>query len=273
MVWSMAETEPRSGSVHVEERDRVATIRFDNQEKRNALGPPILAKITREMEQLEERDDIRTVVLTGTGDKAFSAGFDITYHQRNYGEGPDVEEEEGDFADLAELVKNFDFPVIAMINGGTYGGAMYLIAACDLRIAVDDAQFGITPAKLGMVYGDEAIYEVMTHIGPANAKEFLYTGEFVDAQRAYDMGLLNRVVPREELEETTYEMAETIAGNAPMSLTGMKKIIRALVDQGALTPTEHKWAQELREEAKASKDHEEGVKAFMENRDPEFEGK
>lgn len=268
----MAETESATGTVHVEERDAVATIRFDNREKRNALGPPLIAKIIDALKDLEERDDIRTIVLTGTGEKAFSAGFDISYHQRNYGEGPEVDEEEGDFGEMAEIVKNYDYPVIAMINGGTYGGAMHLVAACDLRIAVEDAQFGITPAKLGMVYGDEAIYEVMMHIGPSNAKEFLFTGEFVDAQRAYDMGFLNRVVPREELEETTYEFAETIAGNAPLSLIGMKKIIRALIDHGALTDTEQEWAQQLREESKNSRDHQEGVEAFMENREPEFEG-
>lgn len=260
-----------SGTVDLEEQNGVATITFDNREKRNALGPPLLGEIIDTMEELEDRDGIRAVVLTGTGEKAFSAGFDISYHERNLEEEPD--EEEASFDELCDLIKEFDYPVIAMINGGTYGGAMHLAASCDLRIAVEGANFGITPAKLGMIYGDEAIHEVMIHVGPSNVKEFLFTGEFVDAQRAYDMGFLNRVVPRDELEETTYDMAETIASNAPLSLIGMKEIVRALIDQGSLTDTEHKWAQELREESKESYDHEEGVKAFMENREPEFEGR
>lgn len=264
-----------SGSVDLTVRDSVAKIQWDNREKRNALGPPLLAKITKTMRDIEDRDDVRAVVLTGTGEAAFSAGFDISYHQRNYSdgeEGPEVEGEEGSFDELADLVKDFDYPVIGMLNGGTYGGAMHLAASCDLRIAVEGAQFGITPAKLGMVYGDEAIHEVMIHVGPSNVKEFLFTADFVDAQRAYDMGFLNRVVPREDLESTTYEMAESIASNAPLSLTGMKEIVRALIEQGSLTDTEHKWAKELREEAKVSRDHQEGVEAFMEDRTPQFEG-
>jgi methylmalonyl-CoA decarboxylase len=262
-----------SGEIHVDVDQAVATVTIDNREKRNALGPPLIAEIIDTFVDLEDRDDVRCVVLTGAGEKSFSSGFDITYHQRHYGEGPEVEGEEADFADMVEHVKDFDYPVVAMINGGTFGGSMSLIASCDLRIAVDEAQFGITPAKLGMIYGGDAIGEIMAHVGPANVKEFLFTAQFVDADRAYDMGLLNDVVPREELETRTYEMANAIAGNAPLSLIGMKKIVRALMEKDTLTEAERVWAQEMEEEAEASHDHEEGVRAFMENRDPEFEGR
>jgi len=263
-----------TGTVQLEERDGIATVTFDNREKRNALGPPLIAKLIDTLEELEERDGVRCVVLTGTGEKAFSAGFDISYHQRNYGDGPEVEDEdeEGDFSEMVDLVKHFDYPTIAMINGGTYGGAMHLISACDLRVAVEDAQFGITPAALGLVYDGEAIGEVMSHVGPADVKELLFTADFVDADRAYEMGLLNYVVERDELEEKTYDMAESIASNAPMSLVGMKQIVRALVDHSGLTEAEQEWARQLREEAKASRDHQEGVEAFMEDREPQFEG-
>ena len=262
-----------SGTVELEERGKIATITFDNREKRNALGPPLLAEIIETMRQLEDRDDVRTVVLTGAGQNAFSAGFDISYHQRNYSDEEEVPEDEEGFDELSALIKNFDFPVIAMINGGTYGGAMHMAAACDLRVAVEDAEFGITPAKLGMVYGDEAIHEVMLHVGPSNAKEFLFTADFVDAQRAYDMGFLNRVVPRAELEEATYDLAESIATNAPLSLTGMKEVIRALIEHRELTDAEQKWVEQLEAEAEHSYDHQEGVEAFMENREPQFEGR
>ncbi|MCQ4333359.1 enoyl-CoA hydratase/isomerase family protein [Natronomonas sp. F2-12] len=264
-----------AGEVHVDVDDRVATLTIDNTEKRNALGPPLLAKITDAVRELEERDDVRCLVITGAGEKAFSSGFDISYHQRNYEggvEGPDVEGEEVGFDEMVDRVKHFDYPVIARINGGTFGGSMHLIAACDFRIAVEDAQFGITPAKLGMIYGGEAIGEIMAHVGPSNVKELLFTAEFIDADRAYDMGLLNDVVPREELDSRTYGMAETIASNAPLSLTGMKEIIRALMDKDSLTDAEKVWAETLEQEAEDSRDHQEGVEAFMEGREPEFEG-
>lgn len=259
-----------TGSVHVEERDAVATVRFDNREKRNALNPPLIREITETFEALNDRDDIRAVVLTGTGEKAFSAGFDITYFSDD---APEDEEAGGSFSDMVDAVKDYDYPTIAMINGGTYGGAMHLIAGCDLRVAVDDAEFAITPAKLGLVYRGDAIYEVMNVVGPANVKEFLFTADFIDAQRAYDMGLLNDVVPREELEGTTYDLAERIAGNAPLSLKGMKAMVDALVDKGRFTEIEQEWTRRLREESEASDDHAEGVAAFQEGRDPEFEGR
>lgn len=264
-----------AGEVHTEVEDRVATLTIDNTEKRNALGPPLLAKIKDAVGELEERNDVRCLVITGAGEKAFSAGFDISYHQRNYEggeEGPEVEGTEVGFAEMVDRVKYFDYPVIARINGGTFGGSMHLIAACDFRIAVDDAQFGITPAKLGMIYGGEAIGEIMAHVGPSNVKELLFTAEFIDADRAYDMGLVNDVVPRDELDSRTYGMAETIASNAPLSLTGMKKIVRALMDKDDLTDSEKMWAEKLEQEAEDSRDHQEGVEAFMENREPEFEG-
>lgn len=261
-----------SGEIRLDTEDRVATLTIDNRDKRNALGPPLLAELAETIETLEERDDVRCLVITGAGEKAFSSGFDISYHQRHYGEGPEVEGEEVEFDEMVERVKHFDYPVIARINGGTFGGSMYLAAACDLRIAVEDAQFGITPARLGMIYGGEAIGEIMAHVGPADVKELLYTAEFIDAERAYDMGLLNDVVPREELDERTYGMAETIASNAPLSLKGMKRVIRALMDKDSLTDAEKRWAERLEREAEESRDHQEGVEAFMEDREPEFKG-
>lgn len=261
------------GEIHVDVDGSVATVTIDNTDKRNALSPPLIADIIDAFDDVEDQEDVRCVVLTGAGEKAFSAGFDISYHQRHYDEGPEVEGEEGEFADMVERVKHFDYPVIAMINGGTFGGSMNLIAACDLRIAVEDARFGITPARLGMIYGGDAIGEIMAHVGPANIKEFLLTAEFVDADRAYDMGLLNDVVPRAELESRTYGMADAIAGNAPLSLIGMKKVVRALMDKDSLTEAERIWVTEMEEEAETSYDHEEGVRAFMENREPEFKGR
>lgn len=264
-----------SGAVHIDTADRVATLTIANTEKRNALGPPLIAKIVNALEDLQERDDIRCLIITGEGENTFSSGFDISYQQRNFGgggEGP-AAGSEADFIQMVERIRHIEYPVIARINGGTFGGSVYLITACDLRIAVNEARFGITPAKLGVIYDAEAIGEIMAHIGPGNTKELLFTADFIDAERAYDMGLLNDVVPRAELDDRTYGMAETIANNAPLSLSGMKRIVRTHLNKTSLTDTEVQWAKTLEQQAKDSRDHREGVEAFMENRDPEFEGR
>ena len=257
-----------TGTAHLERRGAIGTITIDNPSKRNALGPPLIEEIVSIVDGLG--DDVRVLVLTGTGEKAFSSGFDVSYYADDAAGGGDDDFVGTDH--LAARLKRFEYPTLAMINGGAYGGAMHVLAACDLRVAVDDAEFGITPAKLGLVYSGEAISEVTALVGPANAKEFLLTADFVDAQRAYDMGFLNRIVPRDELEETTYGLAERIAQNAPLSLVGMKAIVRALIDHGSLTAAERDWAQRLRAESKASRDHREGAEAFMEGREPEFVG-
>lgn len=249
----------------------IATLTIHNPGKRNAVNPPMAGEAIEAIESIEDRSDIRVLVVTGSGEKAFSAGFDITYYSDERPESAD-DEDAPSFSDFSNKVKHFDYPTIGKINGGTYGGAMHLAASCDLRIAVSEAEFGITPARIGRVYSGEAIYEIMAEIGPANVKEFLFTANFIDAERAYDMGFVNDVVPREELDDRTMELANTIAGNAPISLIRMKEIVRTIMDHGALTEAESKWIARLREEAEESDDHQEGVEAFMENREPEFTG-
>lgn len=259
-----------TGTIRRETDGLVATVTIDNPEKRNALSPPLIERLIGAFDAFEGRDDIRTVVLTGVGEKAFSSGFDVSYFE-------DGSDDEGadwpTFVDLIETVSRFEYPVIAMINGSAYGGAVSLVAACDLRIAVEDAAFAITPATLGHIYTSDGIFEVMNHIGAANIKELLFTAEPIDSRRAFGMGLLNDVVERAELEERTYGMAERVSSNAPLSLVGMKKIVRAHLEHGSLTEAEREWAAALREEAMESRDHREGVEAFRENRQPEFEGR
>lgn len=258
-----------SGSIRLDVDDRVGTITIDHREKRNAIGPPLIERIIDTLGDLEAGGEVRTVVLTGAGTRAFSAGFDISY----LGDDAEANDDEPGFDDLLRAVVSFPFPTIAMLNGSAYGGAVSLAAACDLRVAVDDATLAITPAKLGHIYTSEGIFEVMKLVGPANAAELLFTAAKVPAGRASEMGLLNEVVKRDELEPSTYAMAHRIAGNAPLSLMGMKRIIRAHLEHGRLTPAEQSWAAGIREEAMDSRDHREGVQAFREGRDPEFVGR
>ncbi len=263
-----------AGELRVETGDAVATLTIDNREKRNALGPPLLADLIDALDRVEEEDDVRVVVLRGAGERAFSAGFDIEYRRRHFGddEGPDAEGPEATFREACKRVASFPYPVIAMLNGGTFGGAVWLAAVCDIRVAAADAEFGITPARLGIVYGADAVESVLAHVGPGDLKELLFTADFVDAERAKEMGLLNHVVPRSDLEDRTYDIADSIADNAPLALSGMKEIV-GMVAGDDLTAAERERAAELEHRAEESRDHEEGVRAFLEDREPEFEGR
>lgn len=254
-----------SGTLHSEVSGNVCTLRIDNQEKRNAISPSIISDIITEIESIEGNDDIRVLVLTGTGTKAFSSGYDISAFD-------DDDADESSFGRMIEKIRGFDYPTIAKINGDVFGGAMELIATCDIRIGVNDARFGIPPAKLGIIYSDRGISAVMKEIGPAYTKEMLFTGDPIDADFATRIGLLNHAVDRDALEDRTDEMAKQIATNAPLSLKGMKRIIRGLEDKQKLTEFEKGWVDEMSKEASESRDHQEGVEAFQENRTPEFEG-
>lgn len=254
-----------SGSIHSNVNEHICTVTVDNEGKRNAIDFSMVEEVIAVFEAIEERDKRTVVVMRGAGEKAFSAGFDLSVDRSER-----TEEQKKLWPKMIDAIERYTYPVIAMINGDTYGGAMEIIAACDVRIGVEGARFGITPAKIGLVYGGQAINRIMNIIGPAKTKEMLFTANAIHADHAAEIGLLNYVVERQELEDRTYDIAEDIAGNAPLSLRAMKEIIDALLDKRRLSEVEVKWIQQLRDEAFASEDHQEGVQAFDEERQPEF---
>lgn len=256
-----------SENVRFERDGPVCTLRIDRPEKRNALSPAMLSAIVDGIESLDGDDEVRTLVVTGTG-RAFSAGFDIDEFA-----GDSRDEGQALFDRAVHALTDFSYPTLAMINGDAIGGAVELIAACDIRFGVRGARFGITPAKLGIIYGDRGVTRFVDVMGPANTKELLFTGDLVDAERAKEMGLLNHLVEEDELEERTYAMADRISSNAPLSLKGMKRIVHAVLEKRSLTDAEQAWVERLEQEAFESRDHEEAVEAFAEGRDPEFEGR
>jgi methylmalonyl-CoA decarboxylase len=244
----------------------VCTITIENEGKRNAFDFEMVEELTATFEALEERDERTVAVLRGAGEKAFSAGFDLTVDRSDQ-----TEAQKRLWPEMTDTIAGYSYPVVAMINGDTYGGAMAIAAASDIRIGVEGAQLAVTPAKIGLVYGGRPINRIMNLVGPAKTREMFFTATHFDATHAAEIGLLNYVVPREELEDRTYEMAELIASRAPFSLRAMKEIMAAIEEKGRLSEAELKWIQRLRDQAFASEDHAEGVAAFQEGRNPQFQ--
>jgi len=276
------ETKQAKHSVLLHEKaGHIGIITFNRPEQHNALSPQLLAALCEVLSDWASSGDIRVVIFTGAGDKAFSAGYDISAIETV---GPDHASPTSNNDDEKNApaktpferglaaVKEFPYPTIAMINGHCFGGALHLALNCDLRIAADHIAMGMTPAKLGVVYGPEGLLQFIQVLGTAKARELFFTGGTYRGQEIIDMGLAPRLVPAAELKETVFSMAEDIARNAPLALKGIKRIMN-MVEEPVFSSTLKSEANELVTESFQSADLMEGKAAFLEKRKPVFTGK
>jgi enoyl-CoA hydratase/carnithine racemase len=212
---------------------------------------------------------MRAVVVTGAP-PAFCAGFDIHRIESPRGERAGAER------DLVETlcarVRRLHPPVIAKVNGVASGAGCDLAVSCDLRFASSEARLAMPPAKLGVLYSWEGIARLVAAVGPSAAKELLFSGELVDAQRALDIGLVNRVYPPERLDEETNRFVETVAANAPLSVAASKLIVN-LISEVAPPGDALAEIEEASLRVWRSEDSEEGPRAFRERRPPRFVGR
>jgi enoyl-CoA hydratase len=252
----------------VERRDRVAIVTINRPEKRNALNIKTREEGAQVLEELSSDDAVGVVVITGAGDKAFIAGADIAEFagrtaltQRAVMMG----------RSLFTALDTFPKPIIAMINGYCLGGGCELAMACDIRIAGDNASFGQPEINLGIIPGGGGTQRLTRLVGEGKAMELILTGDIIDAQTAFSIGLVNSVVPAADLEAKTMEMANRISQKSPIALRMAKEAVklasRSNLDEG------------LRREVDlfalcfSSEDKDEGVSAFLEKRKPAFKGK
>jgi enoyl-CoA hydratase len=257
-----------------EKREKVFRITFNRPERRNALSPLLLYQLSELLEQLKKEDEVRCIILRGAGDKAFSSGYDIMAIPTDV--NPEVMEamrKKNPVQTALEAIENFPYPVIAMINGVAFGAGLELAVACDIRIAGETTRLGMPPAKLGLIYLPAGLMRFVNVAGLANTKEIFFVGRYFPASRAKEMGLVHYLLPAEQLESFTEEMAQEIAGNAPLSLKGMKSIFNACLQYQKIDPEDMKAIEMLVAQAFNSEDLKEGQKAFMEKRKPVFQGR
>jgi enoyl-CoA hydratase/carnithine racemase len=215
---------------------------------------------------------VRCVVVTGS-DGMFSAGYEIGEIR----DGAFQEEAERlvahPFTEAIEALEAFPYPTLASLSGHTIGGGLELALACDLRIAADNVKLGMPPAKLGLVYSHTGLRRFLDTIGAARTRELFLLGKYIDAPRALGWALVNRICAPEDLESATLAMASEIAGNAPLSQKGNKRVIAALLDAAGRLPadTEAELIQ-LRRASFDSEDLREGMSAFAEKRAPRWSG-
>lgn len=259
--------------------DGVIRLTIDNQSKRNALDHPILDAISATLRELAEtqapaaQTPGRCLIVTGAGGM-FSAGYDI-------GEIPDGDFEQRaeqlvahPFTEAIDALEAYPRPTIAVLPGHTIGGGLELALACDLRVAERSIKLGMPPAKLGLVYSHTGLRRFLDAIGTARTRELFLLGRYIDAPTALSWGLVNRVTSGEEIERVGLDLAAEMAGNAPLSQLGNKRVIAALLRAEAqLAPDVERELIELRRASFASEDMREGMRAFAEKRAPRWHGR
>jgi enoyl-CoA hydratase len=245
----------------MERRGSTAIVRFNRPEARNAISPEVSATMVGLLDEIEADDSLRAVVLTGTGE-VFSAGADLKVIAS--GRANDIANVKGGFAGLVS--RDFPKPIIAAVNGPALAGGCEIVLSCDLVVAADTSRFGIPEVQRGLMAAAGGLIRLPKRLPLAIALELAMTGDPMDADRALQLGLVNRVVPRDDVLPTALALAERIAANSPIAVRQSRKLVReaAELDEAA----GWKRTNELMVDVFTSGDAIEGATAFAEKRAP-----
>jgi enoyl-CoA hydratase len=252
-----------------EKSEGVATITLNRPEALNAVSKEVMEEIMHALEDVKNDENVRVVVLTGAGEKAFSAGADI----KTMIGMTALKARELSFMGekLCIALENLEKPVIAALNGYALGGGLEVAMSCDLRIASENARMGQTEINIGLIPGWGGTQRLTRLIGRTKAKELVFTGRMIDAKTAEQLGIVNMVVPQDKLKETVRQFALELASKAPVAI----RVAKTLINKGADIGLDSALALE-REGfgvVASTEDLKEGVSAFTEKRKPVFKGK
>ncbi|HTO53634.1 MAG TPA: enoyl-CoA hydratase [Myxococcota bacterium] len=267
----MSSFETGTSMLGVEARDGIARVTFNNPAKRNALSLEMRAALPKALRALQDDPEVRVVVITGAGSEAFVSGADISEfgQQRTSPEARAAYDRSG--ADAGRAWLALEKPIVAMIRGFCIGGGLLTALQADIRIASDDARFGVPAARLGLGYGFGGVDALAQVVGASWAAEILFSARRLSAGEALAIGLVNRVVPGESLEGEVYELARAIRDNAPLTVAACKAALR----EWRRDPEKRDLARVAAqvEACFRSEDYREGQRAFAEKRRPRFSGR
>jgi len=260
-----------SDQLHAHARDGVGWLTFDNPKRLNALSVGMAEASARAITAFDRDDTVRVIVVTGAGERAFVSGADISEFGERRTDPSARAEYDALLGKAWQVWEMSEKPRIAMINGFCLGGGLALALRCDIRIASDTAQFAIPAARLGLGYGLVGIKKLLSVVNPAFAAEMLFSARRFNADEAYGMGLINRVVAAEVLNDTVSELAGTISRNAPLTIRAARRAIAEA--QRPEDAQDTRVVQQLVEACFRSEDYLEGQAAFAAKRPPDFRGR
>lgn len=247
----------------------ILTLRINRPDARNAMNPAVMGGLGNGLNEAENNSDIRAVIITATGDRAFCAGMDL----KGFAEGTNAvgADLEAGFKHFINWMRNgVDVPVICAVNGTAVAGGFELMMASDMVVASRDAKFGVPEVKRGLFAAGGGVF-LAKRIPAVHAYELCLTGDTISAERAYELGLLNYLVDPADVMPKALELAARITANGPLAIKATKKLVRAGVD--STSPEGWALLDSLRDEVFQSEDAIEGARAFVEKREPQWKGR